>query len=87
MASCGELVRCVEHRGGRRVPEDLALVGFDDFGLSRVTTPGISTVHVPTEQMARRATELLFARVDGSTTSPSQEVMESHFVARASCGC
>lgn len=74
---------------GRDVPRELAIVGFDDFGLSRVTTPAIATMHVPAERMARLATERLFDLVSG--TRPAQHethlVLPVDFVPRASCGC
>lgn len=74
---------------GRAVPRDVAIIGFDDFGLSRVTTPGIATMHVPAERMARLATERLFDLVSG--TRPREDethlVLPVDFVPRASCGC
>lgn len=51
---------------GVDVPRQISIIGFDDFGLSRVTTPSISTVHVPAERLARLATERLLAIVDGT---------------------
>jgi DNA-binding LacI/PurR family transcriptional regulator len=74
---------------GRRVPVDLSLVGFDDFGISRVTTPSITTVHVPAERMARLATERLLDLVRGRTLSPedAHTVLEVDLVRRDSCGC
>jgi LacI family repressor for deo operon, udp, cdd, tsx, nupC, and nupG len=73
---------------GRRVPDDLAIIGFDDFGLSRVTSPSIATMHVPAERMARLATEQLFDLVSGArTTEERHAVSPVEFVARASCGC
>jgi len=74
---------------GRDVPRDLAIVGFDDFGLSRVTTPGIATMHVPAERMARLATERLFDLVSGvrPTADEAHLVLPVDFVPRASCGC
>ena len=44
---------------GRRVPDDVAVVGFDDSPLSRVTDPPLSTVRQPTDEMGRRMAELL----------------------------
>ena len=37
---------------GKRVPEDIQLVGFDDVMISTVTTPQITTIHQPVEEMA-----------------------------------
>lgn len=72
---------------GKRVPDDVALVGFDDFGVARLTTPGITTMHVPAEQMGVRAAELLFDLVSQSSVSTRRVDVEPVLVARDSCGC
>ncbi|MFI5889567.1 LacI family DNA-binding transcriptional regulator [Actinoplanes sp. NPDC051513] len=72
---------------GRDVPGDVALIGFDDFGLSRVTTPAISTVAVPAEEMAAVATGRLLELIDGRTGGWSRRQMDVTFRYRASCGC
>jgi DNA-binding LacI/PurR family transcriptional regulator len=46
-------------RVGRRVPEDLAIIGFDDFDFGQYVEPPLTTVRVPGYDMARRAAELL----------------------------
>jgi LacI family transcriptional regulator len=71
---------------GLRVPEDLALAGYDDFGVSRLTTPGITTVHVPAEDMGRRAAAQLFALLDGTDPDPTHAVLPTSLVVRDSCG-
>jgi DNA-binding LacI/PurR family transcriptional regulator len=71
---------------GVAVPEQVSIVGFDDFGLSRVTTPDITTVHVPAEEMARIATERLFAIIDGTLDGPSQQQLPVVLIERESCG-
>jgi DNA-binding LacI/PurR family transcriptional regulator len=80
----GGLGMLKEH--GVRVPEDVSIVGFDDFGLSRVTTPGITTVHAPAEEMARIATERLFELIAGSADGPSRQHLPVFLVERESCG-
>ncbi|MFT4285048.1 MAG: LacI family DNA-binding transcriptional regulator [Protaetiibacter sp.] len=73
---------------GRRIPDDLAIVGFDDFGLSRVTNPSITTIHVPAESMARLAAEQLFDLVSGAGIAEERHtVLPVELVPRASCGC
>lgn len=69
-----------------RVPEDVSIVGFDDFGLSRLTTPGITTMHVPAEEMAGRATDRLFRLIDGAGEGPAREWLPVTLVERDSCG-
>lgn len=70
---------------GLRVPEDVALAGYDDFGVSRLTTPGLTTVHVPAEDMGRIAAELLFDLVDGNVPV-THTTLPIELVVRDSCG-
>jgi DNA-binding LacI/PurR family transcriptional regulator len=72
---------------GAGVPDDVAVIGFDDFGLSRVTTPSISTVHVPTVDMASLATRQLVQLVAGERPAEPHTVVPVHLVLRQSCGC
>ncbi|QDZ15885.1 LacI family DNA-binding transcriptional regulator [Humibacter ginsenosidimutans] len=72
---------------GIRVPDDVAIVGFDDFGLARVATPALTTVRVPAEQMSRFAAEQLFRLIDGSAQGPTHHELDVELVLRASCGC
>ena len=50
---------------GRRVPDDIAVTGYDDLGVAERTTPMLTTVRQPVEEMAERATRMLLERVDG----------------------
>lgn len=74
------------HDLGVRVPDEVAIVGYDDFGLSRLTRPGITTVHVPADAMGRQAAVKLLARLD-RVPSPASTTFATHIVRRASCGC
>jgi DNA-binding LacI/PurR family transcriptional regulator len=77
----------VLRRAGIDVPGDVAVVGFDDFGFARVTTPGITTVRVPAEEMGRIATERLFELVDRRPGGAAHTELPVEVVRRASCGC
>jgi DNA-binding LacI/PurR family transcriptional regulator len=50
---------------GRRVPEDVAVVGFEDSPVARYTQPPLTTVRQPIEDMGRQATRLLLAEAAG----------------------
>lgn len=72
---------------GVAVPSDLGLIGYDDFGLARVTSPGITTIGVPAEQLGRRAASELFDLLDGHEPDRPHVVLPIELVVRTSCGC
>jgi LacI family transcriptional regulator len=55
---------------GLRVPQDVAVAGFDDSWIAKSVWPYLTTIHQPITEMARRATTLLIDRetFDGSTS-------------------
>ena len=75
---------------GRRVPDDVAVVGFDDSPLSRVTDPPLSTVRQPTDEMGRQMADLLMrliAAEDDDAELPADELrplLRTELVVRAS---
>ncbi len=52
---------------GKRIPEDVAVIGFDGIPLTEFYTPGISTLAQPTEEIAEETVRLLFKILDGKT--------------------
>lgn len=77
---------------GRRIPEDVAIAGFDDGLLSRHLTPALTTVHAPIQEAGVRAAEALFwairARDDASAGERMRAILlPTHLVVRESCGC
>ncbi|MFI5622147.1 LacI family DNA-binding transcriptional regulator [Nocardioides sp. NPDC051685] len=71
-------------RAGRRVPDDIAVVGYDDLGIAERTTPPLTTVKNPIGDMAREAVRLLLAQLDGGTTIPRRVVFAPELVRRTS---
>ena len=51
---------------GRRVPDDVAVIGYDDLGVAERTSPPLTTIRQPLGEMAEQATRLLLEQVDGS---------------------
>lgn len=70
---------------GIRIPEDLKLVGFDDTILASLTTPTITAVHQPIEEMGRMAVSLLLKAADGEVV-PTRTVLPVKLVERDSTG-
>jgi DNA-binding LacI/PurR family transcriptional regulator len=54
---------------GKRVPQDISVVGFDDLPLAAHTNPPLTTVHQPIELGARQMVDLLFRRMEGEPTA------------------
>ena len=71
---------------GLRVPQDIAVVGFDDTRLARYLTPALTTVRMPTEHAARLAVERLI-RVIETGSAEQSTILPTHLIIRASCGC
>lgn len=59
------------NRSGVRVPDDIAIVGFDDIDEGRYATPSLSSIAPDKRAIAKQAAELLLARIDGSQAQPS----------------
>jgi LacI family transcriptional regulator len=70
---------------GLRVPEDIAVVGFDDIPTARLISPALTTISQHQEQIGRRAAQLLFERLNG-TASPRgrTEAMPFELIVRQS---
>jgi LacI family transcriptional regulator len=61
---------------------DAELLGFDDFELSYLMPRRFTVIAYDTRELARRAVELLFARISGDTSWPRTEVLPTHLVER-----
>lgn len=72
-------------RAGRRVPDDVAVAGFDDIPIGRYLSPSLSSVRVDVNRMGARAVELLCHAIAGDAP-PAQELLETRLVVRRSCG-
>ncbi|HVU79709.1 MAG TPA: LacI family DNA-binding transcriptional regulator [Gaiellaceae bacterium] len=68
---------------GRRVPDDVAVVGFDDVELAAAATPPLTTVRQPWDELTRALVELLGRRIAGSA-EPEHVVLTPTLVRRAS---
>lgn len=60
------------HDVGLRVPEDIAVIGFDNIFAGTLISPNLSTVHVPTYQMGTAAMHRILQRISGEVTGPKE---------------
>jgi DNA-binding LacI/PurR family transcriptional regulator len=71
---------------GRRVPGDVAVVGYDDRDLCGHVRPGITSVSMPCEAMGRASAELLLRIIDRETEAAEPVRVRGQLVVRESCG-
>jgi DNA-binding LacI/PurR family transcriptional regulator len=69
---------------GRRVPEDVAVIGFDDFEISRYSDPPLTTVRQPIVDMGRTMARQMLGLVEGRTDVAEAVVLPTELVVRAS---
>jgi LacI family transcriptional regulator len=70
---------------GKRIPEDIAIVGFDDVQIARYLSPPLTTVHAPIEDAGRIGAELLISQIQ--TGHAGSELLPTEMIIRGSCGC
>ncbi|MEV5972164.1 LacI family DNA-binding transcriptional regulator [Streptomyces sp. NPDC051921] len=69
---------------GRRVPDDVALVGFDDLPMARHTEPPLTTVRQPMRAMGEAAARMLLAGLGGAPLPDEPLVLPTELVVRRS---
>ena len=69
---------------GKRVPEDVAVIGFDDIALARTTTPPLTTVSQPVRKIAATAFKSLLARIRYPNSDPREIFLTAPLVPRRS---
>lgn len=67
-----------------RIPDDIAVMGFDDFEFARYVEPALSTIHVPYYDMGCRAAEVLIDHLQGKTVAEKRIVLTTRLIMRRS---
>lgn len=73
-------------QAGRLVPDDVAVVGFDDVPFAPFLSPPLTTVRAPSEQVGREAVKQLVRLIRGEQAEPLT-LLPTKLVIRESCGC
>ena len=72
---------------GLNIPDDISIIGFDDIPLASFTSPPLTTIAQPIQEIGKIATDLLIERMSRSSSRPSQRiVLDVQLVVRNSCG-
>ena len=72
---------------GLRVPQDIALAGFNDFPLAELIDPPLTTVAAPARELGVEAIKMLQDLIAGKRPVRERVVLPVHLVLRKSCGC
>ena len=75
------------HNRGLRCPDDVALVGFDDFRSAAAMTPPLTVVEQDPTGMGEKAVEVLGELVVSGAPAALNTVLPTRLLLRASCGC
>lgn len=74
------------HQNGMRVPDDIAITGFDNIPNSEFTIPPLTTVHVHKEFLGALAAERVVRRLENPGEIPLQICTPTYVIIRQSCG-
>ena len=72
---------------GVRVPEDVAVTGFDDIFVGGLVEPTLTTVHQPMRLLGEQACMRLLQRIATPGLPPEVQLLPTELVLRSSCGC
>ncbi|WP_168119817.1 LacI family DNA-binding transcriptional regulator [Paenibacillus sp. HB172176] len=73
------------HEANIRVPDDMAVIGFNDIEIAAYLTPPLTTARAHTEQLGRSGVQMLLERLEGREAA-MHVTMNTTFVIRESCG-
>ncbi|MBE2220942.1 MAG: LacI family DNA-binding transcriptional regulator [Anaerolineae bacterium] len=72
-------------QAGKRIPEDVAVIGFDDANFARFLTPPLTTIHAPIEESGRKAAEQVIRLIQGGAAE-MLTLLPTELIVRESCG-
>jgi len=71
---------------GLRIPQDIALVAFDNVPLSKYVQPALTTVNLPAKQLALEASRILLQLIRNESVLEKQVLLDTELIVRESCG-
>lgn len=71
---------------GLSVPYDIALVGFDDIKTAAITSPPLTTIKQPINEIGKIAVSLLLNTLERDNLPPQHKILDTELVIRQSCG-
>jgi LacI family transcriptional regulator len=72
------------HEKQLRIPQDIAVVGFDDVPLAEYLTPPLTTIHIPVRSMAQLAFSMIMKLINNQQPDENQIFLETNLIIRQS---
>ena len=69
---------------GLRIPENISLIGHNNYDISQITVPPLTTIDVPILELGRVATRKLIDIIEGKRP-PIRTILDTRFIIRESC--
>jgi DNA-binding LacI/PurR family transcriptional regulator len=73
-------------RHGLSIPQDVAIVGFDDIPLAEYFDPPLTTIRLPAYELGQASAALLMAALANEGREPKRKLLQSKLIVRRSCG-
>lgn len=70
---------------GKRIPEDVSIIGIDDIPTSQYISPSLTTVHIPIDEMGNMTFKILRDRIEGGHTLPVKMLLPFRIIERETC--
>jgi len=74
------------HEAGLRIPDDIAVIGFDDIDVATQSIPPLTTIRQPIQQKGSVAARILIDLIEGQLQGPQHVLLPTELVVRQSCG-
>jgi len=84
MMALGAINACLDK--GLRIPQDIAVVGFDDMWVASLENIQLTTIRQPRYEMGARAVELMIERIEGKRNKVKRIILPAKLVVRKTCG-
>jgi DNA-binding LacI/PurR family transcriptional regulator len=82
LVAVGAMQACAEL--GLRVPDDIAIIGYDDIRLAALVSPALTTLHVPRAEIGTKTMQMLLEQVEVELAEPKEIHLKPELIVRAS---
>lgn len=84
MTAFGAIRAIKEHN--LKIPDDIAIIGFDDIPITTLSDVDLTTVHQPVNELGEQAVGLLLNIIENGSAPPQKVILKSELVIRSTCG-